>query len=298
MGFPRLVLLTTTFGICQFAWTQSPTYGLGRTPSGEEIRAWDISISPTGKELPSGQGTAKEGAALYVRKGCAGCHGATGSSGGHAPTLIRRKEPQTTSSGPCLAPCVNDANAMAVHSPFATTIWDYINRGMPLGKEGTLSPNEVYALTAFLLYKNDVIQEDEVMDAQSLPKVKMPNRDGFALPPLVEAWDAKASGLPVVPYTSGTGAQRSPAHRDGKRPRLPIRRNLDQDRRRPGFSLAPLVARDAFPDQGKNFPRPISRQTATGACVRELGVHTLEKKHFALVDREHSIAGRNHSRHR
>ena len=86
-------------------------------------------------------------------------------------------------SVPCLAPCVNDANTMGVHSPFATTIWDYINRGMPLGKEGSLTPNEVYALTAFLLYKNDVIKEDEVMDAQSLPKVKMPNRDGAALPP-------------------------------------------------------------------------------------------------------------------
>jgi len=72
---------------------------------------------------------------------------------------------------------------MALRSPFGATIWDYINRGMPLNKEGTLSPNEVYALTAFLLFKNDVIQEDEVIDAQSLPKVKMPNRDGFAPPP-------------------------------------------------------------------------------------------------------------------
>jgi hypothetical protein len=182
MDFPRLLLVTAILGICQTGWTQSPTYGLGKTPSAEEIRAWDIGISPTGKELPPGQGTAKEGAALYTRKGCAGCHGATGS-GAHAPTLISRKGTHTDSSAPCLAPCVNDANTMGVHSPFATTIWDYINRGMPLGKEGTLSPNEVYALTAFLLYKNDVIKEDEVMDAQSLPKVKMPNRDGFALPP-------------------------------------------------------------------------------------------------------------------
>ena len=184
MGFPRLLLVTAALGICQTGWTQSPTYRLGRTPTEEEIRAWDIAISPTGKELPLGQGTAKEGAVLYVRKACAGCHGATGS-GGHAPTLISRKGTQTASSVPCLAPCVNDANTMGVHSPFATTIWDYINRGMPLGKEGTLTPNEVYALTAFLLYKNDVITEDEVMDAQSLPKVKMPNRDGFALP---EEW--------------------------------------------------------------------------------------------------------------
>ncbi len=151
-----------------------------------------------GKGTPAGQGTAKEGAELYVRKGCAGCHGATGS-GGQAPTLISRKGAQTASSMPsmpCLAPCVNDANIMALHSPFATTIWDYINRGMPLGKEGTLKPNEVYALTAFLLYKNDVIKEDEVMDAQSLPKVKMPNRDGFALPPEWKHGTPRLQGYP------------------------------------------------------------------------------------------------------
>src|SRR5712692_458591 len=125
MGFPRILLV---LGICQTAWTQSPTYRLGRAPSAEEIRAWDIAISPTGKELPSGQGTAKEGAALYVRKGCAGCHGATGS-GAHAPTLISRKGPRTPSSTPtpCLTPCVSDSNTMGVHAPFATTIWDYIN---------------------------------------------------------------------------------------------------------------------------------------------------------------------------
>ena len=195
MGFPRFLLVTAIFGICQTANTQSPTYGLGRAPSAEEVRAWDIAIGPTGNELPSGQGTAKEGALLYIRKGCGGCHGPTGS-GGHAPTLISRKGPQTPSSVPCLAPCVNDANSMGVHSPFATTIWDYINRGMPIGKEGTLSPNEVYALTAFLLYKNDVIKEDEVMNAQSLPKVKMPNRDGFALPP---AWKHGAPRLQGYP---------------------------------------------------------------------------------------------------
>jgi cytochrome c len=195
MGFRRLLFVTAVLGICQTGWAQSPTYGLGRSPNPEEIRAWDIAISPTGKELPPGQGTAKEGAALYTRKGCAGCHGATGS-GGHAPTLISRKGPQTASSTPCLAPCVNDANTMGVHSPFATTIWDYINRGMPLGKEGTLSPNEVYALTAFLLYKNDAIKEDEVMDAQSLPKVKMPNRDGFALPPAWKHGESRLQGYP------------------------------------------------------------------------------------------------------
>jgi len=195
MGLPRLLFVTAVLGICQSGWTQSPAYGLGRTPTAEEVRAWDIAISPTGKELPSGQGTAKEGAALYVRKGCAGCHGAMGS-GAHAPTLISHKDEQKASPLFCLAPCVNDSNAMAVHSPFATTIWDYINRGMPLGKEGTLTPNEVYALTAFLLYKNNVIKEDEVMDVRSLPAVKMPNRDGFALPPEWKHGTSRLQGYP------------------------------------------------------------------------------------------------------
>ena len=87
---------------------------------------------------------------------------------------------------PCLAPCVNDNNVMGIHAPYATVMWDYINRGMPINKEGTLTPDEVYSLVAFLLSKNGVIKEDEVLDAQSLPKVKMPHPDGFALP--AEEW--------------------------------------------------------------------------------------------------------------
>jgi cytochrome c len=195
MDLRRILPIAAVLGSCQIAWTQSPTYGLGRAPTPQEISAWDIAISPTGKELPQGQGTAKEGAALYVSKGCGGCHGANGS-GGHAPTLIVQKGAPASRSAPCLAPCVNDSNAMAVHSPFATTIWDYIHRGMPLGKEGSLTPNEVYSLTAFILYKNDVIKEDEVMDAQSLPKVKMPNRDGFALPPPWKHGEPRLQGYP------------------------------------------------------------------------------------------------------
>jgi hypothetical protein len=194
MGFRRLLMLVTILGICQIGWAQSPTYGLGRTPSAEEIRAWDISISPTGKELPPGHGTAKEGAELYVRKGCASCHGATGS-GGRAPTLIK-SDGTSKSSMPCLSPCVNDSNAMALHSPFATTIWDYISRGMPINKEGTLTADEVYALTAFLLFKNGVIPEAQVLDAQSLPNVKMPNRDGFALPPQWKHGTPRLQGYP------------------------------------------------------------------------------------------------------
>jgi S-disulfanyl-L-cysteine oxidoreductase SoxD len=198
MGLPRYFLVAAILGICQTGWTQSPTYGLGRTPTQEEIRAWDIAISPTGKELPQGQGTAKEGVVLYAKKGCAGCHGAMGS-GTHAPTLISRGDMHDVHNAApvfCLAPCVNDSNTMSIHSPFATTIWDYINRGMPLGKEGSLAPNEVYSITAFLLYKSGVIKEDEVMDRESLPKVKMPNRNGFALPPEWKPGTPRLQGYP------------------------------------------------------------------------------------------------------
>jgi len=176
----RFFLPVIALVVCQAGWAQSPTYGLGKTPTEDEIRAWDISISPTGKELPPGRGTAKEGAQVYTQK-CSICHGATGSEG-PAPMVIKRQNPPAN-PGPCLAPCIRDGNVMAMHAPYATVIWDFINRGMPFKQEGSLKPDEVYALTAFILYKNGVISgEDDVLDQQSLPKVKMPNADGAAIP--------------------------------------------------------------------------------------------------------------------
>jgi cytochrome c len=168
---------------------QSSKYGIGRTPTPEEIRALDISIGPTGEELPPGRGTAKEGAQLYRAKGCAACHGANGT-GGPAPIL----------KAPPAAPGLDTwdrGRVLPVRSPFATTVWDYINRAMPLNREGTLTPDEVYSLTAFLLNINGVIPEDEVLDAQTLPKVKMPIGDGYA--PLPE-WKPRTRRLPGYPY--------------------------------------------------------------------------------------------------
>lgn len=154
---------------------QSPTYGVGRTPTAEEIRAWDISISPTGEELPPGSGMAGKGSELFLAKGCAGCHGVTGT-GGIAPRLLKNDV------GPGADPW-NYGRVLPIRSPYATTVWDYINRGMPLGAEGSLSADEVYSLTAYLLFINDVIEEDLVLDAQSLPKVEMPNRENWAQVP-------------------------------------------------------------------------------------------------------------------
>ena len=154
------------------AFAQSPTYGVGRTPTAEELRRMDISIGPTGEELPPGRGSAKEGAQVYVQKGCVGCHGAAGI-GGFAPILQSKQGADV--------PVWKKERILPLRAPYATIVWDFINRGMPLGLEGTLKPDEVYSLTAYLLFLNKVIPEDQVLDKQTLPKVKMPNRDNFII---------------------------------------------------------------------------------------------------------------------
>jgi cytochrome c len=166
----------------------SPKYGVGRSPSAEELRALDISISPDGAELPPGRGTPKDGAQLFTSKGCAACHGANGT-GGRAPELKSK-------DGPSVATW-DRGRILPVRAPFATIVWDYINRGMPLGREGSLKPDEVYALTAFLLNLNQVVPEDFVADAQSLPKVKMPIGEDYASLP---DWKPKTRRLKGYPY--------------------------------------------------------------------------------------------------
>src|SRR5678815_4732626 len=167
---------------------QGPTFGIGRAPTAEEIKALDISIGPTGEELPQGKGNAKDGAQLYRTKGCAGCHGATGI-GGAAPNLKSKdpKNPDVWARG----------RILPLRAPFATIVWDYINRGMPLNREGTLTPDEVYSLTAYLLFINDVIPEDQVLDQQNLAKVKMPLGDNYAAIP---DWKPRTPRLKGYPY--------------------------------------------------------------------------------------------------
>jgi cytochrome c len=187
------------------ALAQGPTFGIGRTPTPEEIKALDISIGPTGEELPPGKGTAKEGAQLYRTKGCAGCHGAQGI-GGAAPDLKSKdpKNPDLWARG----------RILPLRAPFATTVWDYINRGMPLNKEGTLTADEVYSLTAFLLFINDVIPEEQALDQQSLPKVKMPIGNNYAPLPdwkPTSRWSTGREGRVLarrsrISTTSGAGA--------------------------------------------------------------------------------------------
>ena len=181
LRFAAIALLLASPALAQ-------SYGVGRTPSPDEIRALDISISPTGEELPQGHGTAKEGAQVFEQRGCIACHGPAGL-GGMAPELQSKKGQDV--------PIWKRERILPLRAPFATTVWDYIRRGMPAMNEGTLTANEVYSLTAYLLFVNKVIPEDEVLDQQSLPKVKMPIGDDYGK---LHEWKPNTPRLEGYPY--------------------------------------------------------------------------------------------------
>ncbi len=201
MGSPRFILVVTVLGICQIAWTQSPTlYGVGRTPTAQEIAAWDIAVSPTGKRTPA-RTRDRQGrrSALPFGRGARDATGAKGSSGGHAPTLIKGAEQETHASMPmpCLAPCVNDLNNMSVHSPFATAIWDYIHRGTASGaKKGRLVPMRCTPSPPSCCSRTVLFRKKRSWINRVCRSVKMPNHDGFGLPPEWKHGTPRLQGYP------------------------------------------------------------------------------------------------------
>ena len=185
----NLLVPVMALAACVGALAQTPAYNRGRTPSEAEIKAWDISVGPAGKELPPGRGTAKEGAKIYAQQ-CANCHGPTGAEGPSLPGTADLWPHHTFMAKRPVPSLVGDEETRQGmwRYPFATTIWDYINRSMPPKKGGSLSADEVYAVTAFLLYQNGILQESDVLDAKSLPKIQMPNRNGFVDPSWPDWW--------------------------------------------------------------------------------------------------------------
>lgn len=151
------------------------TFGFGSTPTPEEIAAIDIDIMPDGRGLPKGSGDAKAGAEVYETK-CAACHGdnlegvkETGGAAliGGRGSIGTEKTQKTVES----------------YWPYASTVFDFIKRAMPFNEPGSLTDDEVYAVTAYILYRGDIIKEGDVMNADTLAKVEMPNKDGFIADP-------------------------------------------------------------------------------------------------------------------
>lgn len=147
---------------------QPASYGIGRAATPQEIRGWDIDVRADGMGLPAGSGTVAAGEKIFDTK-CAACHGAKGA-GGPAPRLTGGLG-SLTSNRPVLT--VNS------YWPYATTIYDYVNRSMPWDKPLSLMPDEVYAVTAYLLNVDGIVPANAVLDARTLPQVRMPNREGF-----------------------------------------------------------------------------------------------------------------------
>lgn len=145
----------------------------GRRPSAQEIAVADITVFPDGAGLPIGRATAREGRGVYDER-CAACHGSKGEGTNDFPELaggvgsLRGSKPLLT---------------VGSYWPYATTLWDYTRRAMPYQQPGSLTPNEVYAVTAYVLYLNGIVAESTVVDQATLPAIRMPNRDGFVPDP-------------------------------------------------------------------------------------------------------------------
>src|SRR3954447_6155185 len=169
-------------GVMQSGQTgTSKPQALGTPVGAAEIARWDISIPPSGAGLPAGGGTARQGQQVYEQK-CMACHGAKGAGkpadalAGGAGTLASKTPVRTVGS----------------YWPYATTLFDYVRRAMPITNPLSLSNDEVYAVSAYILSLNSIIPEDAILDAQTLPQIKMPNREGF-----VSDWPRRSEGTRV-----------------------------------------------------------------------------------------------------
>jgi cytochrome c len=164
------LLLLLSFGASALAQSS----GLGKPISEADIKQWDVSVLPDGTNLPPGSGTSAQGAKVYEQK-CIACHAEGGKGGGSpgAGPLV---------GGPPLTNGIDTPKTIANMYAYATTIFDYIRRAMPYNMPRSLTDDEVYALTAYILSLNKLIGENDVIDAKTLPQVKMPNRDNFILP--------------------------------------------------------------------------------------------------------------------
>jgi cytochrome c len=159
---------------------QSPKFGVGHAPTEADLKPLGVMVAPDGTGLPPGSGNAVEGKQIFASR-CASCHGAA-AEGGDGPALVGGRGTLATE---------RPKKTVGSYWPYATTLWDYVNRAMPFNQPGTLSYHEVYAVSAYVLYLNDLFGESEELNAQKLPLIKMPNRDGFVSDPRPDVQPAR-----------------------------------------------------------------------------------------------------------
>jgi S-disulfanyl-L-cysteine oxidoreductase SoxD len=169
----RLAIIAAAASLAAAAWAgerqKAGYYGYGATPTPAQIAGWAIDVRPDGKGLPTGSGSVSKGADIYADQ-CAACHGTFGEGEGRYPKLsggegtLKAERPEPT---------------VGSYWPFATTLFDYINRAMPFASPHSLSADDIYAITAYVLSINNIVGNDFVADRDSLPKVKMANHDNF-----------------------------------------------------------------------------------------------------------------------
>ena len=144
--------------------------GIGREAKPNEIAGWDIDIRPDGQGLPAGKGTVKQGEAIYMQQ-CAACHGEFGESAGRWPIL---------SGGDGTLGSDDPVKSIGSYWPYASTVMDYIRRAMPFGNAQSLSNDELYAVTAYVFYLNDIIRDENFeLNANSFKSIKLPNENNF-----------------------------------------------------------------------------------------------------------------------
>jgi cytochrome c len=150
------------------AYAAKPDYHLGRTPTAAEIDAWNIDVRPDGQGLPPGHGSVAEGRTIFAET-CAACHGDKGQDG-PADRLVGGR-------GTLTQP--NPVRTVGSYWPYATTLFDFVRRAMPFNAPESLTADQVYAVTAYVLSLNGIVPDNTVLDATNLPKIAMPNRNGF-----------------------------------------------------------------------------------------------------------------------
>src|SRR5712691_9448068 len=161
-----VIVLIAVTGYTRSVAQETPNLGRPATPA--EVAGWDISIPPDGTGLPPGSGRLEQGAVVFAQK-CQACHGEKGAG---------KPNDQLVGGQGTLA-SASPVRTIGSYWPYATTVFDYVRRAMPYAQTQSLTNDEVYAVTAYLLYQNGVIAETDEMNAQTLPRVKMPNRDHF-----------------------------------------------------------------------------------------------------------------------